>query len=317
MIRLISAEANRLLSRRMTWGVAVATLLIVAFVGWTMTQMLAPPSAEQVAQAQQAYQQMQTDVATHKDEMLAQCAADGTPADKCLPTLESMLPSAPTHAVAMDSATSGGMMLGGLAALVLGASFIGAEYRSGSLGNWLTFVPRRGRVFAAKAIVVALASLVIGVVVIGGLGALTTVVYTGFYPKAVLAPHAWEGAARAALIVTAEGLVGFAIGLVARHSVAAIGIAFGAQIVESILSGVATAANQHWLMDWRPGTNVNAFVRYGYTYEMPVFKMTPTGSTVDMVSKTWPFANGAAYVGVAVVLIVGGAFLVFRRRDVN
>jgi ABC-2 type transport system permease protein len=317
MIRLISAEANRLISRRMTWGVAAATLLIVAFLGWTTTQTLAPPSPEQVAQAQQAYQQAQADIAAHKDEMLAQCAANGTPADKCLPTLEGMLPPVPTHAEAMDGTMSGGTTLGGLAALVLGASFIGAEYRSGSLGNWLTFVPRRGRVFTAKLIVVALASLVIGVVAIGGLGAITTAIFTGFYPKAALAPHAWENGVRAALIVTAEGLVGFAIGLVARHSVAAIGIAFGAQIVESILSGVAMAADQHWLMDWLPGNNVNAFVRYGYTYEIPVFKISSSGSNVEMVSKTIPFANGAAYVGVAVALIVGGAYLVFRRRDVQ
>ena len=33
---------------------------------------------------------------------------------------------------------------------MIAASFIGAEYSSGSIANWLTFVPRRGRVFWSK-----------------------------------------------------------------------------------------------------------------------------------------------------------------------
>ena len=43
------------------------------------------------------------------------------------------------------------------AAFLVGASFIGAEYSTGSLANWLTFVPQRLKVYGSKVIAVVLA----------------------------------------------------------------------------------------------------------------------------------------------------------------
>ena len=40
--------------------------------------------------------------------------------------------------------------LGGMALFVVMASFIGAEVTTGSLANWLTFVPHRATVLASK-----------------------------------------------------------------------------------------------------------------------------------------------------------------------
>ena len=68
-----------------------------------------------------------------------------------------------------------------LAALMVAGSFIGAEYSTGSIANWLSFIPRRGPVFASKLITVvtlsALASAVCAALMIGiavGLAAGTT-----------------------------------------------------------------------------------------------------------------------------------------------
>ena len=58
-----------------------------------------------------------------------------------------------------------------LAALMVAGSFIGAEYSTGSIANWLSFIPRRGQVFASKLITVvtlsALASAVGAALMIG------------------------------------------------------------------------------------------------------------------------------------------------------
>ena len=41
-------------------------------------------------------------------------------------------------------------MLLALAALVLGAGFAASEFSTGSIGTWLTFEPRRLRVYGSK-----------------------------------------------------------------------------------------------------------------------------------------------------------------------
>ena len=54
------------------------------------------------------------------------------------------------------------MYLTGLVAFLVAASFVGAEFTTGSLANWLTFVPRRSTVFVSKLTVVAAFSLLLG-----------------------------------------------------------------------------------------------------------------------------------------------------------
>lgn len=41
------------------------------------------------------------------------------------------------------------------AAFLIGASFVGAEFSSGAIGNWLTFEPRRLRVYGSKLLAAA------------------------------------------------------------------------------------------------------------------------------------------------------------------
>ena len=47
-----------------------------------------------------------------------------------------------------------------LAALMIAGSFIGAEYSSGSIANWLSFLPRRGWVSPASCITIVFSALV-------------------------------------------------------------------------------------------------------------------------------------------------------------
>ena len=51
-----------------------------------------------------------------------------------------------------------------LAALMLGATFVGAEIATGSLSQWLTFSPNRHKVYASKLLVALFGGLVLGLV---------------------------------------------------------------------------------------------------------------------------------------------------------
>ena len=84
------------------------------------------------------------------------CDSSGRPARDCRypePQLTSS-PHRPFGEVAAESLQLS-IYLVALAALMMAGSFIGAEYSSGSIANWLSFLPRRGRVFASKLITVA------------------------------------------------------------------------------------------------------------------------------------------------------------------
>ena len=52
----------------------------------------------------------------------------------------------------MPNILLGGSYLLAFVAFLLGPSFVGAEFSSGSIGNWLTFEPRRLRVYGSKLI---------------------------------------------------------------------------------------------------------------------------------------------------------------------
>lgn len=63
---------------------------------------------------------------------------------------------------AVSPALSFGVYLGAMVLFVALASFIGAEATSGSLANWLTFVPDRNVVLGSKLAVAAVFSVLVG-----------------------------------------------------------------------------------------------------------------------------------------------------------
>ena len=66
------------------------------------------------------------------------------------PTLKDFLKPELRFAGEVPGVLSGGAVLLALAALVLGAGFTASEFSTGSIGTWLTFEPRRLRVFGSK-----------------------------------------------------------------------------------------------------------------------------------------------------------------------
>lgn len=75
MIRLLSAEATRLLSRRFT-GIALLTLLLgLGGYQLVVNDSLSPPTGEQLAAAEQAYQQSYKDWVDNHEKYEENCRA--------------------------------------------------------------------------------------------------------------------------------------------------------------------------------------------------------------------------------------------------
>jgi ABC-2 type transport system permease protein len=321
MIRLVGAEVNRLLSRRLTLILTLAVLAVVALFQIAVVQGVTPPSAEQVAAARQGYEQDRKDWQENHEAMRQQCLAQGYSEDECViaePT-ESDYGLTPTP---FDQIVKLGVGFSAAAAVLAGfllaASFIGAEYSSGSLGNWLTFVPRRDKVYAAKVAALAMGAVVLGILtellMVGAAVIITSIIgqpLTGIGGVVAMA-------ARSIPAVVFAALVGFCIAMLTRHTVAALGVLLGYGLLVLGLNIVTyLVPTLGVLKRWQLETNIQAFVAHGYTYTTYRRTVTAQGVSLDPVDHVLSFGAASAYLAIVLIALLTLTLLVFRRRDVT
>jgi len=188
-----------------------------------------------------------------------------------------------------------------IGAMMAGATFIGADWRYGTIGTLLAWEPRRLRVFFAKVAAVALVSFVICVV-------LQSLVGLSLVPSAV-----WRGTTdgadsewfvgvigvvlRSSALGAGAALIGYAVASLGRNTAAALGVAFGyVAVFEALVRGLKPQW-QRWLI----GEN-STVVLFGEQLESASFERTSVEAGLILL----------AYLG----MVVGAAALMFTRRDV-
>ena len=322
MIRLVGAELQRLRSRRLSLVMVIVALAAVALFQVALHFQVAPSAAAQ-ARAQQAYSTAHSAWEGQHDQNVAECVQQGggsqadcesydpepTPADYAVepPPFDQVAPFAVSTMAYLSMLTT----------FLVGASFIGAEYSSGSLANWLTFVPRRLRVFGSKAAAVVLGSAVLGAVL-----AFTTTGLLAFQvvthgEHLVRAGHVAAATGRVVPMAAVAGLVGFALALVTRHTVAALGIPLAYLIVRTVLAAFTTDVDAAlaWLPPYLPDLNLQAFLEHGTTYTQ--YRQSFDGNDYEEITKHVSFLHGSLYWVVVTALALVPTALVFRRRDVT
>jgi ABC-2 type transport system permease protein len=116
-----------------------------------------------------------------------------------------------------------GMAIAQLAIAVLGVLCISSEYSSGMIATSLIAVPRRGRVLAAKSLVFAAVTFVVGEVTNFVAFFVGQALITGHAPHAVLGdPGVARAVAGAGLYLAALAVLSVAVGTLLRHPAAAI-----------------------------------------------------------------------------------------------
>ena len=321
-LRLVLAELGRLRSRRVALVAAIIVLAGVGLFQLLVDDEVKPPSTSQVVEQRQYYEQAhqqweQSHVEDEKD-----CQDQGGSASDCAqpePTPADFALTATPFADVAPAAVQLSAYVTLLGAFLVGASFIGAEYSTGSLANWLTFVPRRLQVYSSKLLAVVLASALAGAVsnfLMLGLVALLTRVHGGGLDGLGVSAAT---AGRAVPVAALAGVAGFVFALLTRHTVAALGIALGYVVVSTVVRGLAADADGPlgWLPPWLPEHNLDAFLQHGTTYTQFVRTVTPDGVSGDSVEKHLTFGHSALYWAVLLVVAVVSGALVFRRRDVT
>ncbi|HZE32680.1 MAG TPA: ABC transporter permease subunit [Actinoallomurus sp.] len=205
-----------------------------------------------------------------------------------------------------------GTFAGLIAMVVVATMFITAEYRRGLVRTTLTASPRRGRILAAKAVVIAAVTFVTGlagaaVVVVFGPGVLRA---NGVYVHATTTFTEVRLVVGTAALLAVAAVLALALGMVVRRGVIAVTAAVVVIVLPYLLAitGLPTGAAR-WLLRITPAS---AFA---------VQQSTPQYSQVDNV---YTPVNGyfplAPWAGFAVLcawaaLALGLAVLLFRRRD--
>ncbi len=137
-----------------------------------------------------------------------------------------------------------GVAIAQLAIAVLGVLCISSEYSSGMIRTSLIAVPKRGRVLAAKALVFAVVTFVVGEVTSFAAFFVGQALIAGHAPQAALGdPGVARAVAGAGLYLTVLAVLSVAAGALLRHPAAAIAAMVG---VLFVLPGIAEALPDSW-----------------------------------------------------------------------
>jgi ABC-type transport system involved in multi-copper enzyme maturation permease subunit len=337
---LASAERRRLFGRRAVRIMLLGSLLVLTGIAVTFTVVSKPHDAAAIAAAERQAQADYDQSRAGYEHFVAECNAakdrnGGVVDEKFWPPdcamgggpqreefrAENYLPYRFNFAREFHYLiiVFGAVLM--LAAFVIGATFVGAEWHSGNMMNLLLWRPRRVPTLLTKLGV--LLGGMLGVTVV--LGALWTGAFwlMGRYDgtQGTLTADAWRSfgldGARAAALVLVAAAVGFALASIGRHTAMALGVVVGVALVSEVgVAIVASLLGAHFYQKWQLSTYVTAWLNKKITYsdfsscDWSQGMCEPIRRSVTWQTSAWVF-------GVTIVVLVGAALWSMRRRDVT
>lgn len=202
-----------------------------------------------------------------------------------------------------------------LVPLLVGASATAAEYANRTMGTWLTFEPRRTRVFFSKLLAVALVSapltaLMVAVTIVGMFGVFAINGLPTELDSAAWQTLVWRGA-RITLLAGVVAAVGAAAGTLVRRTSVVLGLVLVYTLAgEGLIRGLVPSLTPALL-----GSNISAFAENGWKWFS--YPRCDENGPCEAVEHTISLLQGGTVVGVVALVLIIGAWLVFRRRDVE
>ncbi|HEX4833245.1 MAG TPA: ABC transporter permease subunit [Trebonia sp.] len=207
-----------------------------------------------------------------------------------------------------------GLFVGLIAVIVLGALFITAEYRRRLIRVTLAASPRRGRVLAAKAIVVGAVAFAAGLAGSAGAVLLGIPLLTGnggaIYPASRLTDV--RVIAGTAALVAVLAVFALGVGAILRHGAATVTVVITAVILPYLLAAglpVLPAGAADWVLRITPAAGF-AIRQVIPAYPQVAGSYTPSGDYFPLA----PWAGLAVTCAWAAIALLLAAFLL-RRRD--
>lgn len=327
-MRLFRVELRRLFSRRLVVLASVGALVVTGLLLFGFWQSSQPMSGEERVQAQAEYERARADWEENGEEYRAQCLAEEEREREATgqdvefgcedmePKEEWFLHAAPPLAESLPGVLSGAAFQLLFLAFLVGATFTAAEASTGSLGSWLTFEPRRLRVYGSKLLAAAVGVLPVTAVLLVAVVVGAWAIGNSFGLAEGMTAQDWSDAAATALRILAlsavVAAVAAALGFLLRHTAAVLGVAVGYMVVVEVMLAGFLERFQPWLVV----KNIEGWISRGTTYFVNTCATDSTGTVCEYTERSLTFGHSAAYVLVLVGLVVLAGALVFRRRDV-
>ena len=209
-----------------------------------------------------------------------------------------------------------GTLVGLIAVIALAALFITAEYRRGMIRTTFTASPHRGRVLAAKALVIGTVTFVAGLAAAAVALVVTTHKLstsgwvTSVFPAwPLLSAHGLQIIAGTAGLFALAAILAVAAGATLRRSAGAITAVIGVLVVPLILGTLLPMGPAQWLLRLTPAAAFS--VQQGtQSYSQVTHTCLPYNGCYPL--SPW---HGFAVLAIWAALALAGAMLVLRRRD--
>ena len=197
--------------------------------------------------------------------------------------------------------------------VIVGSTFAGAEWTSGSLTNQLLFEPRRSRVWLAKAAAVTIGCGLIALVALGGYWLSLGVIAQArdiAIPSNDVTKVLWH-LLRAVALAAGAGLGAFALTMVFRHTVATLALLFvyavGGEVALSLLPLEGAGR-------WSVGNNAYGWLAEAHRYFDPTTSCTPGERCSPMHVMT--HLQSGSFLGILLLISVVLSLVWFNQRDV-
>ena len=205
-----------------------------------------------------------------------------------------------------------GTFAGLIAVVVIATMFITAEYRRGMIRVTLAATPRRGRVLAAKAVVIGAVTFMLGLIaaIIAVLIGTRLSANQGIY----VFPVSWPTEARVLLgtaaLLAVGAVLALAVGTILRRSAAAITAVIAGVVLTYILAmaSLVPLGVAEWLLRVTPAAG------FAIQQSLPRWPQVTGVYGLPQYYPLSPWAGFAVLCGYAVVAM-GLAVLLLRRRD--
>lgn len=328
MMRLLRVELDRFFSRRSTQVALVGLLGMVLVALFATYQTSKPASEAEVAQATQWYEDELVYWEENGKQEMADCLADEATEQETNPDVdwgcEYLEPQLENYLQAdqrlVDQAAGLVPAIGfatAFFAFVVGVSLVAAEFATGSMGSWLTFEPRRTRVFWSKTVAAGLGvvvpTIVASVLVVAGSWGLFAAWGAADGVTAEIWTEVAVGGLRVLLLSVGFAVLGAALAMILRSTAAAIGLAVGYfVVVEGFLVQMVSGAQA-----WSLFQSFQAVLRGSSTYGVEDCTTTSSGVSCTWVERTVSLTHGAVELSVLLAVVLAVALVVFRRRDVS
>lgn len=206
-----------------------------------------------------------------------------------------------------------GLVIGLIVVIVVAALFVTTELRRGLIGVTLLASPRRGRVLAAKAVVLGAVTFVAGTIAAAVVIPLAWAVLwdNGFRQPGLAPPAIARVAVQAGLLVAGAALLALGLGALLRRGLGAVGIAVAVVVLPylaAVMGGLPAAASE-WLLRLTPAAAF-AIQQSAPAYAHVLSSYTPASGYYPL-----PGWGGLAVLAGYAALALGLASARLRRSD--